>query len=124
MSDGTSALRGEIVLSAVTVVTRARILLAAITAVAVIFPTCEDWRAGRSSAAAAFILAYAKFGHDVRSLFIVMIDAFRTIPAKACPHHYSYTWSTNIFLLLLWCEVQFNLKNVQVHFIYTAKIMP
>lgn len=97
MTDGTSVLRGEIVLSAVTVVTQARILLAAITAVAVILPTCEDWRADRSSAAAAFILAYAKFGHDVQSLFIVLIDAFRTVPAKACSHHYSYIWNTNIF---------------------------
>lgn len=41
MSDGPPAL-SEIVLSAVTVLTRAGILLAAITAVAVIFPTFED----------------------------------------------------------------------------------
>lgn len=42
VSDGKPALRCEIMLSAVTVLTRAGILLAAVTAVAVIFSTCED----------------------------------------------------------------------------------
>lgn len=103
MRDGPPALR-EIVLSAVTVLTGAGILLVAITAVAVIFPTFEDWRAGRCSAAAAFILAYAKFCHVIPSLFIVLIDVLVKVPAKAWSHNYSQAWNTNIFLLFSWCE--------------------
>lgn len=88
MNDGAPAL-SEIVLLAVTVVTRARILLAAITAVAVIFPTFEDWRAGRWSVASAYILAYAKFCHVVPTLFIVLIDVLVKVPAKVLSHNYS-----------------------------------